>query len=140
MNIAMNFAERLKELRAEKNLSMRALAEKIQVSDAAICKWENGENEPKATYIKRLCAFFEVSADYFFEKGEISISTPIENDLKDFYKAQQELNQIFQSLSQDNRAHILEFARYIADRSGLNILNTTKGVKKYKGRIPKFKE
>ena len=59
------FSENLKELREQKKLSMRALAEKIQVSDAAICKWENGENEPKATYLKRLCEFFEVSADFF---------------------------------------------------------------------------
>ena len=35
------FSENLKELREQKELSMRALAEKIQVSDAAICKWEN---------------------------------------------------------------------------------------------------
>ena len=59
------FSENLQELREQKKLSMRALAEKIQVSDAAICKWENGENEPKATYLKRLCEFFEVSADFF---------------------------------------------------------------------------
>ncbi|MBQ5929696.1 MAG: helix-turn-helix transcriptional regulator, partial [Clostridia bacterium] len=35
------FAERLKELRLEKNLSLKELAKEIGVSDIAISRWEN---------------------------------------------------------------------------------------------------
>ena len=57
-------AERIKELRQEKNLSQSLLAQKIGVSQKAIDYWERGINEPKATYIVRLADFFDVSTDY----------------------------------------------------------------------------
>ncbi len=57
-------AERIKELRQEKNLSQSVLAQKIGVSQKAIDYWERGINEPKATYIVRLADFFDVSTDY----------------------------------------------------------------------------
>ena len=60
----MNFAERLKELRTEKNLSQTSLAKAIGVSQKAIDYWERQINEPKATYIIALAKFFEVSCDY----------------------------------------------------------------------------
>lgn len=60
----MNFAERLKELRTEKNMSQVALAKIIGVSQKAIDYWERGINEPKASYIVALSKFFEVSCDF----------------------------------------------------------------------------
>lgn len=58
------FAERLRELRTDKNLSMKQLAKLINVTDAAISNWENDINEPKITYLKIIAEFFGVSADY----------------------------------------------------------------------------
>lgn len=58
------FKDRLKELREEQALSMKELGMKIGVSDAAVCKWENGISEPKITYVLRLAALFECSTDY----------------------------------------------------------------------------
>lgn len=60
----MLFAERLKELRQERNLSQTALAQIIGVSQKAIDYWERAINEPKATYIMRLADYFDISADY----------------------------------------------------------------------------
>lgn len=60
----MEFSERLKELRSECGLSQKALGTHIGVSQKAIDYWENGVNEPKATYIVRLADFFDVSTDY----------------------------------------------------------------------------
>ena len=61
-------AERIKELRQEKNLSQSVLAQKIGVSQKAIDYWERGTNEPKATYIVRLEDFFDVSTDYLLRR------------------------------------------------------------------------
>ena len=58
------FAERLRELRRENKLSMKALAKEIGTSDVAINNWENRINEPKITYLYRLANFFNVSSDY----------------------------------------------------------------------------
>lgn len=56
--------DRIKELRKEKNLSQKALGQKIGVSQKAIDYWERGVNEPKASYIVAMAEFFGVSADY----------------------------------------------------------------------------
>lgn len=54
----------IRELRREKGLSQPQLAAAIGVSNGVISHWENGVNEPKASYIIALCKFFSVSADY----------------------------------------------------------------------------
>lgn len=57
-------AERLKELRTEKQLSLDRLGKIIGVSDTAIMKWEQDKSEPTALNIKQLAIFFQISSDY----------------------------------------------------------------------------
>lgn len=58
------FAERLKELRIEKNLTLKDLAKEIGVSDIAISRWENKLRIPNIEYLILLSKFFKVSTDY----------------------------------------------------------------------------
>lgn len=58
------FGTRIKKLRIEAGYTQPQLAEKIGVSNAVISFWENGINEPKASYIKLLAKHLNVSADY----------------------------------------------------------------------------
>ncbi len=60
----MLLGERLKDLRKYSELSMMQVATAIGASDASICKWENGDAEPKAGYIVKLASFFGCSTDY----------------------------------------------------------------------------
>ena len=55
---------RIRELRRERGISQPQLAAAIGVSKGVISFWENGVNEPKASYIVALCKFFGVSSDY----------------------------------------------------------------------------
>ena len=55
---------RIKELRKERNLTQKALANAIGVSQKAVDYWEREINEPKASYIVMMCDYFNVSADY----------------------------------------------------------------------------
>lgn len=57
-------AQHLKELRAEKKISLDRLGNIIGVSDTAIIKWEQNKSEPTAVNLKQLAIFFEVSSDY----------------------------------------------------------------------------
>lgn len=66
----MKFPEILKELRNEKGLSQKKLAEHIGASQKAIDFWEKGINEPKASYIIALANFFDVSSDYLLGLSE----------------------------------------------------------------------
>ena len=60
----MEFAEQIKCLRKESNLTQEEIAKKLNVTRQAISNWENNINEPKISYIIRLCNYFDVSADY----------------------------------------------------------------------------
>lgn len=53
----------LYELRKEKNLSQKELADIIGVSDKAISKWELGEGFPSIEYLVKLSEFYEVTID-----------------------------------------------------------------------------
>lgn len=56
--------ERLKMLRAEKNIGQNALAKQLELSNASISYWETGKQEPTAQAIFKLAKYFNVSADY----------------------------------------------------------------------------
>jgi len=58
------FADRLKELRLEKNLSQNELAKQVNVSVACINRWENDLRIPNIDSVITLCKFFGCSADY----------------------------------------------------------------------------
>lgn len=72
----MNIGEIIKELRLEKNISQKKLADAIGVSQKAIDFWERGVNEPKASYIVKLADYFEVSADYILGRNNSLVLLP----------------------------------------------------------------
>ena len=57
-------SNKIKQLRMERNLSQQEVSNAICVSQRTVSSWENGENEPKASYIVKLAKFYDVSADY----------------------------------------------------------------------------
>ena len=58
------FAERLKELREENNLTITELGREIGVSAMAISRWEREIRIPNIESLFLLAEFFKVSADY----------------------------------------------------------------------------
>lgn len=64
-NISMEkFAERLKELRIEKGLSIQGLSKATKIGVASICRWENQQADVKGTQLIVLARYFGVSIDY----------------------------------------------------------------------------
>ena len=57
------FAEQLKALRVENNLSRVQLAEKLNVSVRLISYWENGQRECDFETLIKLSEIFSVSVD-----------------------------------------------------------------------------
>jgi len=58
------FAERLKELRKEKNMTQVQLAEALGVSKGTIAMWEIGKREPNFETLDRLSDIFDKRIDY----------------------------------------------------------------------------
>ena len=59
-----NFAERLKELRLEKDLKQAELAKEVDISLSIISMYENGLRKPGMDAIIALSNYFNVSTDY----------------------------------------------------------------------------
>lgn len=51
----------LKELRREKNITQEALAEKLNVSNRTVSRWETGNNMPDISLLVELSEFYHVS-------------------------------------------------------------------------------
>lgn len=58
-----NLGKRITEYRKKLNLTQKDLGEKLNVSAQAVSKWENGQAEPDASTIKKLCEIFKISTD-----------------------------------------------------------------------------
>lgn len=58
------FAERLKELRIEKGLSIQELARETKIGSSSLCRWENCQADVKGTYLVILARYFKVTTDF----------------------------------------------------------------------------
>lgn len=60
----MKFKDRLRELRLANGLSQMQLANKLNISQSAIAKWELGKTEPTASAIILIAKYFNETTDY----------------------------------------------------------------------------
>ena len=79
MNIEI--ANRLFELRKQKNLSQEELAEKIGVSRQAVSKWERAESSPDTDNLIQLARLYSVSLDKLLFTDE-SLNNEFSSDNK----------------------------------------------------------
>lgn len=96
----MSFAENLKQLRKERQLSQEELAELLDVSRQAVSKWEQGQGYPEVEKLLLLAGKLGVSLDALMsgevsgaqtrtgnpETGSIVITSPHENVIATCYK------------------------------------------------------
>lgn len=96
----MSFADNLKQLRKEKQLSQEELAEILDVSRQAISKWEQGMGYPEAEKLLLLSSKLNISLDSLMSTeiaqkldskntnatGTIVITSPHENVIATCYK------------------------------------------------------
>ena len=59
----MEFSEKLRELRMQKNISQAKLSADIHISRSAVAKWENGLGLPSDESLKLLAEYFGVAVD-----------------------------------------------------------------------------
>lgn len=74
------FAQRLRLLRRQKNLSQADLADLVDVHSTHITRYERGMSRPSADTLKRLATALSVSGDYLLNGlSAITTQTPIED-------------------------------------------------------------
>lgn len=115
----MTFSDISKALRKEKGLSQVKLAEALHVSKACISMIEVGINEPTANTLIKYADFFQCSTDYLLGREDDFGNVVIQGETNaPLPPDEQELLNIYQSLSPAHRSQVLEYARYFAEKSG----------------------
>ena len=82
-------AETIKKLRIEKNLTIRELANELDVSYSSIGMYEQGRRQPNYETLEKIADFFNVDMNFLLGKSEIRNSYNMGLDEKDekIYKA-----------------------------------------------------
>ncbi len=57
-------AERIRNLREEKNMTQTELAKKLGITRSSVNAWEMGISVPSTQYIVELAGIFKISTDY----------------------------------------------------------------------------
>lgn len=84
MNISIG--ENIKKLRKEKDITQEKLAEVLNVSVAAVSKWERGETYPDITLIFPLAHYFDVSVDDLMGYNKERIERDILDTIKEYHR------------------------------------------------------
>lgn len=63
----MKISQKLRELRLERNLYQRDVANAVNVQQSAVAKWEREENIPNVYILIKLAKFYKISFDELLE-------------------------------------------------------------------------
>lgn len=137
----IKFAERIKELRLYKNMSMEELGEKLGKTKSTISTWENGKRSPKMNELENIADFFGVSIPYLLgietDDEEIKRIQTLEEKGQHFelYKYIEELEYDEKELSRLEELAISENAQDTEAYQGL-----LKMIKENKKRLEEARE
>ncbi|MBQ3505777.1 MAG: helix-turn-helix transcriptional regulator [Clostridia bacterium] len=67
----VDFAERLRSLRREWDMTQNALADVLETTQRKISYWESGQIEPDLLSLWKIADFFDVSVDFLLGRKEI---------------------------------------------------------------------
>ena len=70
MELKETIAKRLKEIRIKNNLSQADVAKELNITQAAVARYETGEHMPSVDALKWYSDRFNVSLDYLFGKSD----------------------------------------------------------------------
>ena len=73
------FSERLKELRKEKDLTQKEIANKLGVSRVAYTNWENGKSYPDLQNLLLLSDYFKISLDELVKGDVVNMKNELVN-------------------------------------------------------------
>ena len=106
--------DRILNMRDNLNISQKNLAEKINVTCATMCKYENNVNIPNAEILKSLADTLDTTTDYLTCRTNIKYN-PYANLDKSLKQLDINLINIVLKLSYDDKIKILERAEVLLE-------------------------
>ncbi|MCT9852884.1 helix-turn-helix transcriptional regulator [Priestia megaterium] len=103
-----NFAERLRALRKEKNMSQKELGKILGLAESTVGMYEQGKRQPDFETLKKISDFFSVTIDYLVTGNTIAKSS--DDMWKEFLDPRTEL--FFKDLKSAPEEKIEELIRF----------------------------
>lgn len=133
IEVAKEFGGRLKELRKEKGMQQREVAEKLGIGPSAVCNWETGLAYPTFQTMLDLCSLFNIDSGYFFNSNNaVQEPTPnmhrhleLWNQLKEYEK--NTINRVIAALIENRDQQRLEECRETFRKLPLSSLKVCAG-------------
>lgn len=107
---------RIGELREEKNLTQKEVADAINTSRTNIGRWEKGLNEPSASFVVQLADFFEVSTDYLLGRSDDLGNVTVKQTGTGLTGEEERLLRCFRTLSPADRAQAAEYLTFLMEK------------------------
>lgn len=110
----MSFAKKLKDLRKERNVSQKIVADQLNLSINSFSQYELGNTEPNLENLKKIADFFYVSVDYLLSDSPIKVEKNGAPTAKDLSADEWQLVKAYREIDIYEREVILKQLRALA--------------------------
>ena len=100
----------LKEIREEKKLQQKDLAQKLNRTPACISSWETGKTEPSIEDLIKLADLLEVSLDFLLGRSD---ENDIVEEVRDYSPLHKKMISLFDKLSHEDQMQTLGFMQVL---------------------------
>lgn len=88
----MSFGSRLRELRIEKNVSQKDVADDMGISITAMSQYESNSRFPNEDILRRLCLYYKISSDYLLGLTDTKHAPLSKEEIKEKMISSQEMD------------------------------------------------
>lgn len=102
---------RLRELRHERQLTQKQLAEKLGISQQVVGYYETEKNQPSPDMLIQIADFFQCSIDYLLSREDDFGNIAVRTDGKQLTADEDRLLTVYRKLTEKNKMHVSAYAQ-----------------------------
>lgn len=118
------FGTRLRDLRQSRNITLRDLANALNISHSALGNYELGNREPNMLTIRNIADYFDVSLDYLFGNTD---NPKLISSLDVLYGAsfssERELANLIEVLTESEKQAAISYVKFLIEQRNQNFQN-----------------
>ena len=115
----MGLQEKIKELRINRGISQKKLADDIGVAQSSVNYWEKGQRTPSVDAAQKLADYFNVSLDELYDINDTQKSPHTPSEVVNFVTGGSELTKLIEDIM--NQKQLEEFNRRIKEKLPPNL-------------------
>lgn len=106
---------RVRELRKERDMTLKEMGERLGVGEMAVSNYETGRRQPSLETVKRIADIFGVTVDYLLERTDRPEAAP-EADPEMAFGASLADGMSYEDLNPKGKAELYEYYQYLKQK------------------------